>query len=181
VSTHLLEAMQHFKTFETERLLIRPTSIEDAPFILELMNSPKWLQFIGDRNIKTLKDAERYITHKISVEFKRLGYSNYTVVRKTDKTKIGSCGLYDREGLDGIDIGFAFLPLYEGQGYAFESAFRLQRAANEEFGLTHLYAITAKENQSSQRLLEKLQFKLLNTVILPSDSEALFLYTFTFQ
>jgi len=173
--------MEAFKKFETERLWIRPTSADDASFVFELMNSQKWLQFIGDRNIKTLADAQAYITYKMIPQLKKLGYSNYTVVRKTDKTKIGSCGLYDREGLDGIDIGFAFLPQYEGMGYAFECARRLQRAAHEEFGITQLYAITAKENLTSQRLLKKLQFKLLETISLPSDPKPLILYTLTFN
>ncbi len=168
--------MQPFISFETERLLIRPTTVEDAPFILRLMNTPKWLKFIGDRNIKTLENAQTYIVAKMIPQLQQLGYSNYTMVRKADTKKIGSCGLYDREGLDGIDLGFALLPEYEGQGYAFEASDRLARAAIQEFGLTRLTAITTKNNKGSQHLLKKLQFKLADTVILPNDTEELLLF-----
>ncbi|MEO0572296.1 MAG: GNAT family N-acetyltransferase [Bacteroidota bacterium] len=170
--------MPSFKSFETKRLQLVPTVVEDAPFIYELMNTPKWLQFIGDRDIKNLEKAQTYIITKITPQLQRLGYSNYTVIRKMDGKKVGSCGLYDRNGLDGIDLGFAFLPEYEGQGYAFEAAHRLLQAAVQEFGLTHLSAITAKDNYASQKLLKKLKFKVADKVTLPNGFQELFLYTF---
>lgn len=170
--------MQPFKSFETKRLLLRPTTVEDADFILQLMNSPKWLQFIGDRNIRTLKNAQTYIASKMVPQYQRLGYSNYTVIRKADNIRMGSCGLYDRDGLEGIDLGFAFLPEYEGQGYAFEASKRLLEAAVNQFTITVLSAITTKNNKASQRLLKKLQFKRCGTVTLPSDTEELLLFLF---
>ena len=106
--------MESFKTFETERLFIKPTSQEDAEFIFELLNTPKWIENIGDRNIKSVEMAKDYIASKMHPQLERLGYGNYTLIRKIDGVKIGSCGLYDREGLEGINIGFAFLPEYEG-------------------------------------------------------------------
>ena len=99
--------MKHYNQFETERLLLRATSTEDAEFILELTNTPKWLMYIGDRNIRSPENARDYIKEKIEPQHKRLGYSNYTVLRKSDEVKMGTCGLYDREGVEGIDIGFA--------------------------------------------------------------------------
>ena len=96
--------------FETERLFIRPTSLEDAPFIFELLNPPKWKKFIGDRNIHSIKDAEAYIENKMLPQLEKLGYTNNTVIRKFDRQKIGSCGLYNREGIEGVDIGFSLLP-----------------------------------------------------------------------
>ena len=173
--------MDSLKSFETQRLFIRPTTIEDAPFILELMNSPKWLQFIGDRGIKSLENAQEYIDTKMIPQLKERGYSNYTVIRKMDSIKIGSCGLYDREGVNGIDLGFAFLPDYERKGFAFEATQRLQRAAHESFALTNLNAITTKDNLASQKLLEKLQFILIDTVALPHNVEVFLLYNCKFQ
>jgi len=168
------------KTFETERLFIRPTTLEDAAFILELFNSPKWRKFIGDRNIKTVKHAKVYISNKIQPQLEKSGFSNYTVIRKADGFKIGSCGLYDREGLDNIDIGFAFLPKFEKKGYAFEATSEIKRAAKEEFELRDLSAITLEENLDSTRLLEKLGFKLKNKFHLPDDPEELLLYHLKF-
>lgn len=100
--------MKTYDTFETERLLLKATSKEDASFILELLNTPKWIKNIGDRNVKSLEAAQNYILERMTPQFERLGYSNYTVIRKADGAKMGTCGLYDREGLEGIDIGFAF-------------------------------------------------------------------------
>ncbi len=168
--------MAESKTFKTERLILKPTDEEDASFILELLNTPKWLKYIGDRNVKTLESAKAYITNKMLPQLKKLGYSNYTVIRKSDKTKMGTCGLYDREGLDGIDIGFAFLPKYENKGYAFESANKLKNVAFNEFGIKEINAITTKNNVSSQKLLEKLGMRLTGTTNISNDNEELLLY-----
>lgn len=168
--------MSLHKIFKTERLIIRPTSEEDAEFIFELLNTPKFIKYIGDRNIHTVEIAKDYILSKMQPQLRRLGYSNYTIIRKSDNEKIGTCGLFDREGLDGIDIGFAFLPEYEKQGFAFEAADKIKNIAFNEFGIKALSAITIKNNVSSQKLLEKLGFEFTGTTRIPNDSEELLLY-----
>ncbi len=168
--------MSRFRSFETERVLIRPTTEEDASFLLELLNTPKWLEHIGDRQVRTTEDALQYVRDRISPQFERLGYGNYSVIRKLDGVIMGSCGLYDREGLDGIDLGFAFLPQFEGQAYAFESANRVKEAGIHVFGIEQLSAITTKEKIASQRLLEKLGFQRAQIVRIPNDDEELLLY-----
>jgi len=165
-----------YQTFETERLYIRPTTEEDAEFIYELLNTPKWKQNIGDRNIDSVETARKYIQDRMLPQLRRLGFANNTVIRKSGGEKIGTCGLYDREGLEGVDIGFAFLPAYEKNGYAYEAASRLMQAAREDFGLTLIKGITTEENQASQRLLEKLGLSLKGTTHLPGDEEELLLY-----
>lgn len=170
-----------YKTFETQRLLLRPTTQADAGFILKLMNSPKWIQFIGDRNVHTPEQAKQYIQNKMQPQLVRLGYSNYTVNRKSDGENIGCCGLYDREGLAGIDIGFAFLPGFEGQGYAFEAASRLMLAGQEDFGLKEIYGITAKNNTASQKLLDKLGFYRKGELRLPDEDAEVYLYAWNAQ
>lgn len=171
--------MDTYKSFETERLLLRPTSLEDAAFILKLLNTPKWLHHIGDRNVTSLKAAEEYIKNRIFPQLERLGYANYTVIRKTDGVKIGSCGLYDRDGLKGIDLGFALLPEHEKQGYGYEAAALVLQAGFEEFGLTHISAITSQENVASQKLLEKLGLEYIKIVRLPKEDIPLLLYKIT--
>lgn len=168
-----------YKTFETERLFLRPTNEEDAEFIFQLMHTPKWMKFIGDRNVNSVADAADYIENKMQAQLKRLGYSNYTVIRKSDNLKIGTCGLYDREGLDGVDLGFAFLPEHEGQGYGFETANRIKDAALNEFNLQKINAITLPENIVSQKLIEKLGFSFVEMVTIPGDDEKLMLYQLT--
>jgi ribosomal-protein-alanine N-acetyltransferase len=165
-----------YKIFETERLILRPTVVEDAAFILELLNTPKWIEFIGDRKVGDIEAARNYIISRIQSQFEKLGYGNYTIIRKLDQKKIGSCGLYDREGLEGIDIGFALLPDFEAQGYAFESVNKLKEAAFEEFGLTEISAITDKENVASQGLLTKLGLKFEKNINHPTKEDEILLY-----
>jgi len=165
-----------YKIFETERLIIRPTIETDAEFIFELLNTPKWIKYIGDRNIQTLESAKEYIKQKMIPQLERLGYSNYTIIRKEDNQKIGSCGLYDRAGLQGIDIGFALLPEYEQKGFAFEASNKIKDAAFDEFEIETISAITTKDNVSSQKLLEKLGLKFMGTTKLPDDDEELLVY-----
>jgi ribosomal-protein-alanine N-acetyltransferase len=170
--------MKQYKSFETARLLLKPTSEEDAALIYALLNTPKWIKFIGDRNVKSLEDAKEYIRNRMLTQLERLGYSNYTVIHKADSVKVGVCGLYDREGLEGIDIGFALLPEHEGRGYAFEAACEIKRAANEAFGLSLLRAITIKENVASQNLLRKLDFSYVKNIRLADDGEELLLFEY---
>lgn len=166
------------KSFETDRLWIIPTAIEDAEFQLQLMNSPLWLQNIGDRGVKTIEACEEYILNKIIVQKERLGFSNYTIFLKPDRVPIGSCGLYDRSEMEGIDIGFAFMPEYFGKGYAYESASTILKAGIEIFGLTKINAITIKTNISSQKLLEKLGMKYIKIIRFPNDDTDLLYYEY---
>ena len=168
--------MKKLSHLETERLTMCPMSVEDAEFILELYNSPKFIEFIGDRNIKTTEDAANYITQKFLPQYEKLGFGNYLIVRKTDNKKIGSVGIFEREGLDVHDIGFSFLPEFEGNGYGFESASKLLSTAVEEFSLKKISAITTKTNFSSQKLIEKLGLKFQKMVTLPDDDVELLYY-----
>ena len=165
-----------YKTFETPRLILRPCQESDAPFILRLFRSENWLEYIGERGVYTEEEARTYIREKMYPQLKKVGYGNYVVIRKTDNAKLGTCGLYDREGLEGIDIGFAFLPEFEGQGYAFEAAKRIKKAGLEDFKIKNITAITAKYNLRSQRLLERLGLRFSKHVTLPDDDEELMFY-----
>lgn len=168
--------MKH-SSFETERLIIKPTTEEDAPFIYELLNTPKWIKYIGDRNINSVEDAKAYIRNKMIPQLEKLGYSNYTLITKSDYTKIGTCGLYDREGLDGIDIGFAFLPAFEKKGFAYEASKKILDVGFDVFGIKTICAITTKSNIASQKLIEKLGLKYVRKTSLSNDKEELLLYT----
>lgn len=162
--------------YETERLILKPTDTSDGAFILKLYNSPKWLEHIGDRNLHTITEAEQYIEEKMMPQLERLGFSNNTVILKATGEKIGVCGLYDREGLDGLDIGFAFLPEYEKKGYGFESAQFLLKLAFEKLGYQKVSAITTHQNIDSQHLIEKLGFQHIDNIRIPNDDEELRLY-----
>lgn len=166
--------------FTTERLFLRPTVETDAPMVLALLNSPKWLDFIGDRNVKTLEQAKGYIRDNIISQQERLGYSNFTLHLKKDGSKLGSCGLYDRAGLEGVDIGFALLPQYEGLGYGREAAQCILAQARDLFKIPYLNAITLPRNMPSRKLLEHLGLKFIKEIELPNDPEVLLLYRIEF-
>ncbi len=138
--------------YTTERLIADTLEMSDAAFIRELTNSPGWLQFIGDRNIHSNDDAEKYI-YKIQSN----PAVNYRVVRlKQGNIPIGLITLIKRDYLEHRDFGFAFLPQFNGQGYATEaaSAILLDLAAR----MPNLLAITLPENLTSIQLLKKLGF-----------------------
>lgn len=164
--------MKKSKILETDRLLIRPTNVDDAAFILELLNTPKWISFIGDRNLQTVEDAQNYIKDRMLPQLEKLGFSNNSVILKDGNKKIGVCGLYCRgNSLDELELGFALLPEFEQKGLGNESTARLI-----EFGFTNLptqriKAITNFYNLDSQKLLQKLGFSFVRDEIEDNGEE----------
>tara|TARA_R110002049_G_scaffold175979_2_gene343215 strand:- start:249 stop:695 length:447 start_codon:yes stop_codon:yes gene_type:complete len=140
------------------------------------MNTPKWIKNIGDRNVRTVEDAEAYIIEKAFPQFKEYGYGNNVVVRTADNTRLGTCGLYHREDREDPDIGFAYLPNYIGKGYAFEAANHLMIAAKKDYGLTELSGYTLEANLASRKLLERLGFSIKGIGKLPNNDEELLHY-----
>jgi len=161
---------------ETDRLLIRKVSLDDDAFIFELLNSPTWLRFIGDRGIHTLTDARQYILNVPLKNYEELGFGPYLVKVKSNGVPIGMCGLFRREILDDPDIGFAFLPEYAGKGYGYEAALAVIAYSRNVFGLTRLLGITDPENQKSIRLLEKLGLRFEKRIRFKVDGEESLLF-----
>lgn len=164
------------KFYETERLIMRPMSLEDGEFILDLYNRPKFIKYIGDRNLKTVSDTENYIKSRFLPQFEKLGFGNYVIITKEGHHKIGGVGIFEREGLDIVDIGFSLLDEFEGKGYAYEAALKIKSIGMNDFGLQKISAITTKDNFSSQKLIEKLGLKFQKFVNIPDDSEELMYY-----
>ena len=173
--------MSKTRISQTKRLVIRPVNTDDAPFILELMNTPKWIKFIGDRHITNIEEASIYIKEKALSQLNKHGYTNNVVIRKKDNVKMGTCGLYHREDRKDPDIGFAFLPSYENKGYAFEAASELMNVAKENLDFTELSAYTLEINLSSRKLLERLGFQLKGVGKLPNNTEELLHYHIMFS
>jgi RimJ/RimL family protein N-acetyltransferase len=150
----------------TDRLVLRHLSLDDAEFILGLVNEPSWLQYIGDRGVRTLDDARAYIRNGPVDMYERLGYGLYLVELAGLHQPIGICGVLKRDTLDDADIGFAFLPGYWGQGYAYESASAVLAYARKTLGMTRVLAITSLDNYRSIKLLEKMGFSFDRMVVL---------------
>ena len=171
-----MQATAAYKSFETERLVLKPFAVTDAAFLLTLLNSPKWLQYIGDRNVHTEEEAVDYINVRMITQLDRLGYGNYLLIRKEDNAPMGACGLYERPELPMIDIGFAYLPEFEGKGYGYEAASYLLQAGKKDFGLQKVCAIAAKENIVSQKLLGKLGLQFVKNIFVEGFKEDLMYY-----
>ena len=164
------------KVLETDRLILRRLSVDDDAFILELLNEPSWLRFIGDKGVRTLEDARDYIVKGPVAMYEREGFGLYLTQRKSDGARIGLCGLIKRDSLDDADIGFAFLPKYWTQGYAHESAAAVITYGRDILGLTPIVAITSPGNDASIRLLEKLGMTFQISVRLADDADEVHLY-----
>lgn len=157
---------------ETERLALRRLSEADAPFILDLLNQPSFIANIGDRGARTLEQAAAYIRNGPVASYSRYGFGLWLVVVKESGESAGICGLVKRDGLDDVDLGFAFLPQHWKKGYAVESARAVRDHAASVVGLKRLVAITAPANWPSIRVLEKLGFTFEKMVRLrPGDDE----------
>jgi len=164
------------RILETERLILRQFTSDDAGFIFELLNEPSFIQNIGDRGVRNTSDAEMYIERGPVVSYARFGFGLYLVQLKESRASIGMCGLIKRDSLDDVDIGYAFLPKFWSKGYAVESASAVMAYARDVIGLKRIIAITDPDNQGSIRVLEKLGFKYEKMIRLSADDIELKLF-----
>ena len=164
------------KILETDRLILRQLSTEDAAFILELVNEPSFIQNIGDRGVRTLEDARVYILRVAISSYEKNGFGLYLVELKDSGQSIGMCGLIKRAELENVDIGYAFLPRFWLKGYAVEAAAAVKAYARDVLGLKRLVAITDPANQGSIRVLEKIGLKYEKMVRLSADDIELKLF-----
>lgn len=163
---------------ETDRLVIRRFSTDDAEFILELLNEPSFLQFIGDKGVRTLADAREYILQGPVASYELHGFGLYLTVLKDGAVPIGMCGLLKREALADVDIGFAFLPGYWSKGYALESALAVKTYGLDTLGLKRIVAITNPDNEASIKLLEKIGLKYERLIRMSADGPEIKFYAF---
>lgn len=144
------------KILETERLIIEEATLNDASFFFELLNSPNWIEFIGDRNIKLLEDANKFVQESLIDNYKKNGFGFYKMSLKENNQPIGAIGFLKRDYLDFPDIGYAILPNYEGKGYVSEAAKAVLEYGKKKLNLKEIVAFTTEENLVSQKILLKI-------------------------
>ncbi|NHZ98217.1 GNAT family N-acetyltransferase [Massilia sp. CCM 8734] len=164
------------KILDTARLVLRTVEAADAPFYLELVNDPDFLLHIGDRGIRTLDAARAHIDNGPVRMQAVLGHAIWLVAHKESGAPIGMCGLIKRDTLPEVDLGYAFLPAWRGQGYAVEAARAVVGYARERLGLARLLAITSPHNTASGALLEKLGLRFDKIVHLTPEDPGTRLY-----
>ena len=144
---------------ETELLVLRHLTLNDAPFVVELLNEPSFLRFIGDRKVRNLQDARRYLLDGPIASYQKFGFGLNLVFLKESGDAIGICGLLKRETLPDADVGFAFLPDHWRKGYASEAASATLEHGRTALGLKRIVAITSPDNLASIGVLEKIGLK----------------------
>ncbi len=158
------------KILETERLVLRRVTTDDAEFILELLNDPSFLRFIGDKGVRTLDDARHYVMTGPVASYEHFGFGLFLVELRETGAPIGLCGLLQRATLPDPDIGFAFLPAYQSRGYGKESAAAVMEYGRTEFGMKRILAITSLDNDASIALLQKIGLKFERITRLTPDA-----------
>lgn len=166
------------KILETERLILREIVEADGEFVFELLNQPSFIKYIGNRNVHSVKDARVFIENRYRQSYREHGFGLYAVELKENSVPIGICGFVKRETLPEADIGFAFLPQFERKGYAFESAAAVMKYGRDVLKIGRVLAITTINNESSIRLLEKLDFRFERLIKQPPSDEELKLFSF---
>ncbi len=164
------------QVIQTQRLSLRWLTDNDAEFILDLLNQPSWLEFIGDRGVRNLDDARAYINNGPLAMIKQHGFGLYLTETKSSSIPIGLCGLLKRETLDDVDIGFAFHPDFWGKGYAKEATSACVDYASGPLRLERLVAITLPSNQASIALLKTIGMRYEKEISLGDSDEVLQLY-----
>lgn len=161
----------------TERTRIRKFNLDDAEFIVKLLNSPGWLKYIGDRNVNNTEAAKNYLANGPLLSYTKYGFGPYLVELKNSCEPIGMCSLIKRDGLKDVDIGFAFLDAFAQKGFAYEASQALLSFAFNQLKLKRIVAITMASNPASILLIQKLGLRFDNTVRFPGDSEELLHYS----
>ena len=147
------------RVLQTERLSLRWLTLEDAPFVFELVNEPSWLHFIGDKNVRNLEDARHYLRTGPLDMYSRLGFGMFMLELTDGALPLGMCGLLKRDTLPEVDVGYALSPQHWGKGYASEAVAAVLDYGHRTHGLRRVLAITSQDNDSSVRVLEKVGMK----------------------
>lgn len=164
---------------ETDRLRLRRLTLGDATFLVQVFNDPAFIQFVGDRHIRTADEAREFLDRVPFESYRQLGFGHYLVERKDDDLPIGICGFIKRETLEDVDIGFSLLPAYRGQGYAFEAASAVMEEGRTALGFTRILAIVSPANERSIQLLERLGLRYERMVTMLPQSPPLKLFAWT--
>jgi len=141
---------------ETARLSLRRFAFDDAPFVVELLNQPSFIRNIGDRGVRNVDDARRYLRDGPMAMYEKCGFGLWRASRREDDVFVGMCGLLKRDILPDVDVGYAFLPEHWGQGYAFEAADATVALGAGKFGLKRIIGVVSDHNAASIRVLEKI-------------------------
>jgi [ribosomal protein S5]-alanine N-acetyltransferase len=140
--------------FETERLLFREFTIEDAQLVYELNRDPAVTEFTGDP-IHSVEQAATVLETRILPQYALYNHGRWATHLKHDLQFIGWCGLKYRPELNEIDLGYRFIQGYWGKGYATEAAWATLQYGFQQLDLQRIVGRAMPENTGSVKVLEK--------------------------
>jgi RimJ/RimL family protein N-acetyltransferase len=161
---------------ETPRLVLRRLVTDDSGFLVGLLNQPSFIANIGDRGVRNADDAQRYLRDGPWAMYEKHGFGLWHVSRRGDGTPVGMCGLLRRDILPDADVGYALLPEFWGNGYAFEAAAATLRHGARKFGLRRVVGVVSQDNNASIRVLEKLGMSFERMFAMRADAPEVRLY-----
>ena len=165
------------QVLETERLVLRRLSTDDAEFVLEHLNDPSFHRYIGDRGVRSVEQARQYLVDRVMASYEKFGFGIYLVELKDSREQIGTCGLLKREEMEDVEVGFALLPQYWSKGYALEAAQAVMEYGHQELGLERIVAIVNPGNSRSFKLLEKIGLRFDRMIRLSAEDAEIELFT----
>ncbi len=161
---------------ESERVTVRQFTLDDAEFVIELLNDDSFIRYIADKKVRTIVDAENYLKSGPLASYEKIGFGLSLVMLTESETPIGMCGLLKRDELEFPDLGYAFLPQYCGKGYALEAAKAVLKEGMKRHSLSRVLAVTLPHNQHSNRLLQQAGFTQTGMVELYDCQNNLYQY-----
>lgn len=160
----------------TPRLRLQELEAADAPLILRVLNTDGFLRHVGDRGVHDLAQAVAYVAAGPRASYARHGYGLWKVVLKESGEGVGICGLVRRDTLPAPDLGYAFLPGFEGRGLASEAGAAVLAHAVGTLGLERILAIVTADNVASVRVLEKAGMLAEGDIVMDGETLRLFTY-----
>ena len=161
---------------ETQRLIIRRFNLDDAEFVVQLLNDEYFIRYIADKNVRSISDAKEYLNNGAISSYRHYGFGLNLVLLKESKVPIGMCGLLKRDELEHPDLGYAFLPDFWGKGYAHEAASSTLKKEIANYSLSVVLAVTLLDNLNSNNLLKKLGFISKGTMTLYDSQNNVYEY-----
>lgn len=145
------------KTLQTDRLILRPFTEDDAPAYHALVSDLDVLRFTGETPVASIADTLAILRTRPLRDYAVHGFGRMACVHQQSGELIGFCGLKRLEMFGNeVDIGYRFVRRYWGLGLASESAEALYAQGKNELKLARIIGLVMPENSASVRVLEKL-------------------------
>ncbi len=155
-----LNEAPYMKTvIETERLLMRAFTLDDAPALYAMSSHPEVIRYVGNVPMASVEAAREVIQNTLFKDYAEVGYGRFACVWKATGAVIGFSGVKYIADLKDTELGYRFMPEYWGNGVATESAIASIAFARDTLGLQRLIGLVHPDNQGSAKVMLKMGFE----------------------